>query len=119
MPSFLAYYEKFGKIPKCLAMSLAAYIAFYSNDIQELSDKGLVCKRPDGKTYVISDDKWALEFFYEHRNDAPDKLVHAVLANKQMWDQDLSQIAGLESFVIDGVKKIRSDGAENAFASML
>ena len=37
MPSFLAYYEKFGKIPKCLAMSLAAYIAFYSNDIQELS----------------------------------------------------------------------------------
>ena len=119
MPSFLAYYEKFGKIPKCLAMSLAAYIAFYSNDIQELSDKGLVCKRPDGKTYTVSDDKWALEFFYEHRNDSPDDLVHAVLANKQMWEQDLSQIPGLESFVIDSVKKIRSDGAESAFSSML
>ena len=119
MPSFLAYYEKFGKIPKCLAMSLAAYIAFYSNDIQELSDKGLVCKRPDGKTYVISDDKWALEFFYEHRNDSPEELVHAVLTNRQMWDQDLSQISGLEGFVLNGLQKIRSEGAESAFASLL
>ena len=119
LPSFLAYYEKFGHIPQCLAMSLAAYIAFYSNDIQELSDKGLVCKRPDGKTYVISDDKWALEFFYEHRKDSPEELVHAVLTNRQMWDQDLSQISGLEGFVLNGVQKIRSDGAESAFASLL
>lgn len=119
LPSFLEYYEKFGKIPQCLAMSLAAYIAFYSNDIQELSDKGLVCKRPDGKIYVVSDDRWVLESFYEHRNDSPDELVHAVLANKQMWDLDLTQISDLESFVLNGLKKIRSEGAENAFASLL
>ena len=119
MPSLLEYVQKYSKLPKCLAMSLAAYIAFYSNDIQELSDKGLVCKRPDGKIYTISDDRWALEFFYEHRNDSPDKLVHAVLANKQMWDQDLSLIAGLEEFVVNALKKIRSDGAESAFASVL
>ena len=119
LPSFLEYYKKFGTIPKCLAMSLAAYIAFYSNDIQELSDKGLVCKRPDGKIYVISDDKWVLEFFYEHRNDSPEELVHAVLINAQMWDQDLTQISGLESFVLNGLKKIRSEGAETAFASLL
>ena len=119
LPSLLAYCEKFGTIPQCLAMSLAAYIAFYSNDVQELADKGLVCKRPDGNTYVVSDDRWALEFFYEHRNASPEELVHAVLANKQMWDQDLNQISGLESFVLNGLKKIRSDGAENAFASLL
>ena len=119
MPSLLEYFEKFGKIPQCLAMSLAAYIAFYSNDIQELSDKGLVCKRPDGKTYVISDDRWALEFFYAHRNDSPEELTHAVLANTQMWDQDLNKIAGLESFVACALKKIRSEGAESAFASLL
>ena len=41
MPSFLQYIEKNGKLPVCLTMSLAAYIAFYSNDIQELNDKGL------------------------------------------------------------------------------
>ena len=119
LPSFMAYYEKFGEIPKCLAMSLAAYIAFYSNDIQELTGKGLICKRPAGNTYTVSDDRWVLEFFYEHRSDSPDKLVHAVLENKQMWDQDLNQISGLESFVLNGLKKIRTDGAESAFASLL
>jgi tagaturonate reductase (EC 1.1.1.58) len=45
--------------------------------------------------------------------------VHAVLANKQMWDQDLTQISGLEGFVLNALKKIRSDGAESAFASLL
>ena len=119
LPSFMAYYEKFGHVPKCLAMSLAAYIAFYSNDIQELTGKGLICKRPAGNTYTVSDDRWVLEFFYEHRSDSPDKLVHAVLGNKQMWDQDLNQVSGLESFVLNGLKKIRSDGAESAFASLL
>ena len=78
-----------------------------------------MCKRPDGKIYVISDDKWVLEFFYEHRNDSPEELVHAVLINAQMWDQDLTQISGLESFVLNGLKKIRSEGAETAFASLL
>ncbi|MBQ7425261.1 MAG: tagaturonate reductase, partial [Lachnospiraceae bacterium] len=56
MPSFLQYIDKNGKLPVCLTMSLAAYIAFYSNDIQELNDKGLICKRPKGNTYTVSDD---------------------------------------------------------------
>ena len=33
MPSFLAYIEEQKQLPKCLTMSLAAYIAFYSSDI--------------------------------------------------------------------------------------
>ena len=48
MPSFLDYIKINGKLPVCLTMSLAAYIAFYSNDVQELTDKGLVCRRPKG-----------------------------------------------------------------------
>ena len=94
MPSFLDYIKINGKLPVCLTMSLAAYIAFYSNDVQELTDKGLVCRRPKGNTYTVSDDRWALEFYWEHRNDTPEQLVHAVLTNKQMWDQDLTEIAG-------------------------
>ena len=37
MPSFLAYIEEQKQLPKCLTMSLAAYIAFYSSDIQAVS----------------------------------------------------------------------------------
>jgi len=119
MPSFLEYIKMEGKLPACLTMSLAAYIAFYSNDIQELNDKGLICRRPKGNEYTISDDRWALEFFYAHREDDAAALVHAVLSNKQMWDQDLSEIPGVEETVLADLQKIRKDGAEAAFASVL
>ena len=119
MPSFLQYIDKNGKLPVCLTMSLAAYIAFYSNDIQELTDAGLVCKRPKGNTYTVSDDRWALEFFYDHRADSEEDLVKAVLGNEKMWDQDLNKIDGLTDKVVEGLKMIRTEGAEKAYASCL
>lgn len=119
MPSFLQYIEKNGKLPVCLTMSLAAYIAFYSNDISELTDAGLICKRPAGNTYTVSDDRWALEFYYEHRNDSEEDLVRAVLGNKKMWDRDLNDIAGLTDAVVKDLKKIRTEGAEAAYVGCL
>ena len=119
MPSFLEYIESEGKLPVCLTMSLAAYIAFYSTDVQELTDKGLVCKRPKGNTYTCSDDRWALEFYWNHKDDSDADLVHAVLTNEQMWDQDLTGIDGLEAAVLADLTKIRTEGAEAAYASCL
>ncbi|WP_125115614.1 tagaturonate reductase [Agathobaculum sp. Marseille-P7918] len=119
MPSFLEYIEKEGKLPVCLTMSLAAYIAFYSTDVQELTDKGLVCKRAKGNTYTCSDDRWALEFYWNHKDDSDADLVHAVLTNEQMWDQDLTKIDGVEAAVLADLTKIRTEGAEAAFASCL
>ena len=119
MPSFLEYIKTEGKLPACLTMSLAAYIAFYSNEIQELNDKGLVCRRPKGNEYVISDDRWALEFYWAHKDDSVEELVKAVLTNEQMWDQDLTKIEGLYDTVVAGVKLIRAEGAEAAYASVL
>ena len=119
MPTFLDYVEQKKELPKCLTMSLAAYIAFYSNDIQELNDKGLVCRRPKGNDYVISDDRWALEFYWEHRADSAEALVHAVLTNQQMWGQDLTAVEGLEEAVVRGLKTIRTDGALAAYRQCL
>ncbi|MCR5675962.1 MAG: tagaturonate reductase [Lachnospiraceae bacterium] len=119
MPSFLRYIEINGKLPACLTMSLAAYIAFYSSDIQELTDAGLVCKRPAGNTYTVSDDRWALEFFNSHKSDDEQTLVRAVLGNRQMWDRDLNEIDGLTDAVTADLKKIREEGAEAAYRSVL
>jgi len=120
LPSLLGYIEENGgKLPPCLTLSLGAYIAFYSNNVKELTDKGLVCQRAKGNEYVVSDDRWALEFFWQHRNDSPEALVHAVLINTQMWDQDLTKIPGFENAVAADLKKIRAEGAEAAFKSVL
>jgi len=119
MPSFLEYIEAKGKLPICLTMSFAAYIAFFSNDIQELNDAGLVCRRPAGNTYTCSDDRWALAFYWNHRNDSVEELVHAVMTNIQMWGQDLTEIAGFEAATVANLKLIRSEGALSAYASCL
>ena len=85
--------------------SLAAYIAFYSNDIQERTADGLICKRPAGNTYKSQDDAWALDFYYAHKDDTAAQLVKAVLTNTQMWDRDLTKIEGLEAAVLADVYK--------------
>ncbi len=119
MPSFLEYVEKTGQLPACLTMSFAAYIAFFSSGVQALDGKGLVCRRPKGNDYVCSDDRWALEFYYDHRDDSPEELVRAVMTNERMWGQDLTQVAGFEAAVISGLKLIREQGAKAAYASCL
>ena len=119
MPTFLDYVEQKKALPPCLTMSLAAYIAFYSNDIQELNEKGLVCRRPKGNDYVVNDDRWALEFYWEHRENTAEELVHAVLTNEQMWGRDLTQVEGLEQAVVCGLKTIRSEGALKAYQQCL
>ena len=118
MPSFIEYFEEKKALPPCLTMSFAAYIAFFSNNIQELNDKGLVCKR-EKNSYTVNDDRWVLEFYYAHRNDSAKDLVHAVMTNKEMWGQDLTEIAGFEAQVVKDLEKIRTDGAEAAFKSVL
>ena len=119
MPSFLEYIKEKGELPKCLTMSLAACIAFYSNEVQGLTEAGLVCRRPKGNQYIVSDDRWVLEFYNDHKDDAPETLVKAVLTNEKMWGQDLTQIAGLAEQVTANLKQIRTEGALAAYASCL
>ena len=119
MPTFLDYVKQEGKLPKYLTTSFAMYIAFYSNDIQGLTDKGLVCKRPNGDEYTVNDDRWVLEFYYAHKDDSPEDLVHAVMTNTDMWGQDLTQVPGFEAEVVRILKLIRKDGALAAYKEAL
>ena len=119
MPSFLEYIEKTGKLPTCLTMSFAAYVAFFSNEIQELTDAGLVCRRPKGDCYTCQDDRWVLEFYYNHRNDSVEALVHAVMTNQQMWGRDLTEIPGFEAATVQNLTLIREKGAKAAYAACL
>ena len=119
MPTFLDCVAANKALPPCLTMSLAAYIAFYSNDIQGLTDRGLVCRRPKGNEYTVSDDRWVLEFYFAHKDDGIEQLVRAVLTNTQMWGQDLTAVPGLEEAVARGLRVIREQGALAAFQSCL
>jgi tagaturonate reductase len=115
LPSFLEYVEEKKQLPPCLTASFAAYMAFYSNDIQELTDKGLVCKRAAGNTYTINDDRFVLEFYYDHRNDDAKTLTHAVMKDERMWGMDLTSIEGFEEAACAYLEVIRKEGALAAY----
>jgi tagaturonate reductase len=61
----------------------------------------------------------ALEFYYAHKDDSVEDLVHAVMTNLQMWGQDLTAIEGFEAATVANLKKIREEGALAAYASCL
>ena len=94
-------------------------MAFFSNDIQALTDKGLVCRRPKGNEYVVSDDRWVLEFYDAHKGDTEEELIHAVMTNLDMWGQDLTQVSGFEAEAVRILKVIRKDGALAAYKACL
>ena len=119
MPSLLEYAQTAGKLPPCLAMSFAAYIAFYSSDIQALTEQGLVCRRPKGNEYTVSDDRWVLEFYYSRRGVSDETLVHDVMTNEKMWGQDLPLVPGFEQAAAENLRRIRTEGARAAFAACL
>ena len=119
MPSFLEYIDEFKKLPEALTMSLAAYIAFYSSDIKERTEDGLICVRPAGNEYKVSDDAWVLDFYYENKDADDETLVRKVLSNEKMWDRDLTLIPGLMEKVLADLELIRKDGAEAAYKSIL
>ncbi len=119
MPSLLEYAQTAGKLPPCLAMSFAAYIAFYSSDIQALTEQGLVCRRPKGNEYTVSDDRWVLEFYYSRRGVSDETLVHDVMTNEKMWGQDLTLVPGFERAAAENLRRIRTEGARAAFAACL
>ena len=119
MPTFLDYVREKGELPPCLTTSFAAYVAFYSCGVRELTDKGLLCRRPKGNDYLVSDDRYVLEFYWAHRDDSPEDLVHAVMTNTEMWGQDLTEVAGFEAAAVRILKQIRAEGALAAFRACL
>lgn len=100
--------KQINKLPKCITASFAFYISFYRGT--ELTDAGLVAKRPNGDTYTISDDRAVLEFYYAHKEDSAKDLVHAVCTNTEFWGKDLTEIPGFEAEVAAIVENIEAHG---------
>ena len=117
LPTLKDYVEMTGEPPRCLVTSLAALIAFYTQEFCGRDEDGLHLKRTDGTRYTAQDDAFVLDFYTEHKDDADAELVRATLSSVQMWGEDLTQVAGLEDYVAQTLGLIRADGVMAAFAA--
>ena len=100
MPSLLDSAAGTGRLPPCITFSFAAYIAFY-------------------RDCPAQDDPWVLEFYREHKNDAPAQLVHAVVCNERMWGKELAGLEGFEAAVTADLERIDRLGAYEAMKECL
>ena len=111
MPSFLGFIKQNGTVPKHLAFSLAALMAFYTGS--EIREKALIGHRGN-EEYRILDDAKVLEFFAANSSKPTKEYVHKVLSNEDFWGQDLSKLSGVEDAVARYLEDIKVMGMRKA-----
>ncbi len=117
MPSLLEYKKRTGNLPACITFSFAAYIAFYHAGYERGADC-LIGRRGE-TTFEIKDDQWALDFYYDHRDDDSKALAHAVIHNDKMWGAELAELPGFEEAVAAALARIEAVGMYQAMKDCL
>lgn len=101
LDTVLDYVKINNRCPAILTFSMAALIAFYTH-------KG------SDRQYEICDSVENTELFKALEKESPANTVHAVLSNKNMWGQDLTEIDNFENIVLSHYEKICTDGIKSA-----
>ncbi|TCP96540.1 tagaturonate reductase [Cricetibacter osteomyelitidis] len=107
LPQLLAYYEKYQQLPPHLTLALAALIAFYKGE-------------RNNQVIPLQDDEFWLTNYAQwwQAVDAGEMsvqaLVHQVLAQKEHWQQDLTQVPNLVSTVATQLQTILNQGIRSA-----
>jgi len=114
LPSVRETVQAQGSVPSCLALSLAALIAFYT-PVQRETDKLMGMR--NGQTYSICDDTAVLDFFWAHREITfTEPFVRALFSRADFWGEDLNGIAGLKESVVRWLDIIRTEGIKAALS---
>jgi tagaturonate reductase len=119
LPSVTGYIKKTGKIPAILAFGIAGLTTFYhGKGIANRSMTGV--SKHNGADYQIQDDEPVLHFFEDlyAKTTSPKELAHAVLSNKDFWEEDLTQYKGLEETVAKDIESIQKNGMKAAIAAL-
>ena len=115
IPNILRYYKKFNQVPHKMAQGMAAFLLF--ERVQKF-EKGVYFGKRDKEMYIIKDD-FAPYFYKKWQElksediDALQDWVKGILADKNLWGEDLSQLPGfvnevgtyLYQFIHHGVRE--------------
>lgn len=109
LPTIQDYYARYATLPRCLVTSFSLYAEFYHRAEERKADC-LIAFR--GKTpYEIKDDAYVLDFFFSHRADAPEKLMHQLIREEKLWGSELLNLPGFEEMAAEILRDIKEKGA--------
>jgi tagaturonate reductase len=86
IPIIIRHYAKYGFVPDCICLGMAAYILFMRS---ELNEKGQYEGNVNGKQYVISDD-FASNLYAKWKTYFGADLVKSVLRDEDLWEANLA-----------------------------
>lgn len=112
LPSILAYHERTGNFPNALVLAMAALIHFYKGEY-------------NGQVIPLKDDPVAIDFMQNAWKQCDGSAAACSILAKQVlqweynWQQDLSQIDGLQKLLAMYLTKIEQEGMKQAVVSLM
>lgn len=104
VPTLLAYYKKYGKVPKQMALGFAAYLYFMRST---QTSTGGYTRNCFGKQIQIDDSQAAALHRYWDSADHKE-TVRKILSDTALWNTDLSQLPGFEEAVLKNIDKLKT-----------
>lgn len=115
VPTLLNYYQIFNCVPEYVALGFAAYLLFMKAEKEE---NGKYYGIFNGNEYLIQDDK--AEYFYaKWQKLAVNDLVVSVLADKNLWEADLTAIPQFTQKVQSFIQLMIQNGVKETLSSYL
>jgi tagaturonate reductase len=112
IPLLLRYYSKTNEVPEHMALGFAAYLLFMKCS---LGSDGLYHGGSNGSTYTIQDD---MAFYFADKTAIGniDTFVDGVLADKNLWEVDLSELRGFAEAVKENIRSLEQMGVLTTLA---
>jgi tagaturonate reductase len=108
------YFNKNKNIPVCMALGMAAFILFMK---AEQRDKRFYGKT-NNKGYEIQDSN--LPLIYEKwQNSSTTEVVRTILSDTNIWETDLTELAGFEKAVQENLNELTQNNALQAINTTL
>ncbi|RYY49443.1 MAG: tagaturonate reductase [Chitinophagaceae bacterium] len=114
IPLLFSYLDKKAAVPSLMSLGMAAHIAFMRN--LEYRDGKFYGKTGEVE-YEVNDSNagWYQQAWVEN---GADKIVQAVLRNEELWQADLTRIAGLEREVNYWLSELQNKGSQACLAAV-
>ena len=110
IPVLLRYWHLYNTAPEYMATGFAGYLLFMK---AVKAEENIYYGKRSDEFYVINDEK-AAYFFDLWKSDLPvNKLVEAVLSNKELWGEDISEFEPFSKSVADKLSSMITNGVRN------
>ena len=111
LPLIKNYIRKIGSVPDLMSTGFAAYLLFMK---ATRTEGGKYYGELNGQEYVITDDAAAI-LFEAWKKEDPKEVVQTVMQNKELWGEDLTELAGFADSVANKLAAMIEQGVKFAF----